>query len=959
MNYRNYLLRYYLISSKQKESGYAMLIVSLIIIILLGLLAAFLRSSQTSLDTTNAFTDGNNTFYAAESALNNRAEKLRQTFIGFNRPSGLSPGQTLPTDPVTQANVATCFIAPVNVDSTTDFGCENTSSSYIENRIANVFANAGGGGSTAIVTDRKPTNYNAYTFVTDTTSYVGTSTLPNPIVIPADEVFGGLNALEYKYTVFASAVNINPVNEASPLDTGFAQSILQMDIKNRVVPLFQFQIFSDRDLEITSGLNSLSGRVHANGNLYIQSYDSTGVTINKKVTSAADIYNRIDSSCTEVSGTCSPAGTISVLSDAFPAYQSIPLTLPQLAGMSNNVKDFNTVKSLVTPDLPFLRKRNYKTGVVGDYFGKADLRIEMVPDRIVPFDLTAIQTGSSILTGACNITPPVMGSDPSIDYIDPKRQGTSPVCAKLNVGQLMSLQQPVLVLAKGNTEEEARFCQASVGDRVRDLISYGSYAANPTMAGLSVVQQDKILQALRVAIASSTTPLDYGNAIGAGILPVGVKVIFGLLLTDPTLAIGLSGLERAAIISATPASLAKARSGCFLPAPISLVKTGTGVSGVFDQRRNRSMTVLQTNIESLTLWNRDGWHVNMGTNPLVTPTVTLSNITTSLNTSTNSTNSLLFARAPVNGSTIGSFNYLGLGATDRTEGGLVIHAVVNDNLSGDGSVGAATNATASASDPIVKTSPKDRAPVLDNTGNPVVLDYYRRYKGGATQQSPYGFAFSRGANLPAPLTIATDQGAYLLGDWNTIDYQPASLLADDITALSNNCVSPETTIDPNQVRTGEMNCAIPATTVGIVPWTGNAIGDYTGIISSSTVGSLGKMYNAFQTTYNLALLTGKIDSIGNTGINRGSAGGGSNGGLINYFSLLEFWSADALFYKGSMLQIGNSLESNPTFKRAGTSVSYYYPARSTFRYDPNFDTFLMLPPLTPRSVYLIQSVLSQ
>ncbi|NJR32070.1 MAG: hypothetical protein HC778_03375 [Chamaesiphon sp. CSU_1_12] len=748
---------------------------------------------------------------------------------------------------------------------------------------------------------------------------------------------------------------MNENNQASPLDTGTAQSILQMDFKSRVVPLFQFLAFSDRDLEIAPNIDAqfdLTGRIHSNGNLYLQSYNSGGIRINGKITVAEDIYNRIDAGCILPMGTCLPVGSISILYAPslyanFPPYGgTAPLNAAALSPFLGNVR--SKVKAPTVPDLTMLRKRNYSKDTVGQYFGKADLRIGMFPDRQIPFEVTTIQTSvagySGVVSGACTTTF-TSGQDPASNYISADRQGTSPVCSNLNVGQLISLTQPILVVARGSADEEAAFCLPLPGttNRVRDLIAYTSYSVASVMAGLSTVQQDKVLHALRVAIAASSAPLDYAAVINAGVLPVGVKAVFSNLLQDATLGIGLSPLQLAQVLAAPPASLAKARRGCFLPAPIAMVKNSSGTTGVFDRRRNRLMTVLQTNIESLTLWNRDGWYVNMGSDPTIVPVATMPAAVTSLNTPSFSTDKLLFIRInPDVSAASNSFVRLGLGAVDRTDGGLVLHATVNDNLSGDGSISAATNAVATASDPIFKLKP-DRTPVLDSAGDPIILDYYRRYKGGAIRQSPYGFAFTGGATLPAPLTIATDGAAYLQGDWNILSggWQSASLLADDITALSNNCLSPGTTTDPNQVMTAQINCAIPATTTGIVPWTGNAVGDYTASIIGSSIDSLGRAYNAATTRYNLATLVGKQDSLGNLGTNRGSAGGGSNGSLSNYFGLLEVWpSSSILHYQGSMLQLGMPLESNLVFARGGIPTSYYYPPNLNLRYETNFDTFL-------------------
>ncbi|MFH2035450.1 MAG: hypothetical protein ABIJ45_03530, partial [Candidatus Zixiibacteriota bacterium] len=71
----------------------------------------------------------------------------------------------------------------------------------------------------------------------------------------------GLNALVKTYTVTSSGIS----------DINDAQTSLTMDFEAALVPLFQFAIFYGNDLEIAPGPDmSIIGRVHSNGDLYIQ-----------------------------------------------------------------------------------------------------------------------------------------------------------------------------------------------------------------------------------------------------------------------------------------------------------------------------------------------------------------------------------------------------------------------------------------------------------------------------------------------------------------------------------------------------------------------------------------------------------------------------------------------------------------------------------------------------------------
>lgn len=68
------------------------------------------------------------------------------------------------------------------------------------------------------------------------------------------------------------------------------QVALQRQINNYLIPIFQFGMFSDRDLEIHPGPPFwFNGRVHANGNIYL----SGNVTLLSKVTTANEIVRDV------------------------------------------------------------------------------------------------------------------------------------------------------------------------------------------------------------------------------------------------------------------------------------------------------------------------------------------------------------------------------------------------------------------------------------------------------------------------------------------------------------------------------------------------------------------------------------------------------------------------------------------------------------------------------------------
>jgi Tfp pilus assembly protein PilX len=146
----------------QHERGYAMVVVSIVSVVMFSMLGAYLLVANISKSSTNAYVDGTNTFYAAESGLNKRADQLRQRFVGYAVPTGLSPGQTTAASPVTPANIVNCFPIAVSTSSTVlgdDFECRNYAFKYNSNS-ATV---TGSGGTTQATNISKQIDYTATT----------------------------------------------------------------------------------------------------------------------------------------------------------------------------------------------------------------------------------------------------------------------------------------------------------------------------------------------------------------------------------------------------------------------------------------------------------------------------------------------------------------------------------------------------------------------------------------------------------------------------------------------------------------------------------------------------------------------------------------------------------------------------------------------------------------------------
>jgi hypothetical protein len=1027
------------LQDRRSDQGYAMMMISIVSILLFSLLAAYMTITNLSKSSTDAYVDGNNSFYVAESGLNRRADQLRQKFLGYTLPSGLSPGQITRTSPVTPANIANCFALPLTttavVSTGDDFQCQNYAFRN-NNNIATVSNGNGGIVLSEQDNNRNSSNYIAHTFIADRTNYQDPAdpTLgPQPTRISSGQAYAGLNAQEYVYTVYSTAKKPNLVESnalasfssdeiaaknrafeiagddvliasydakaaaAAATNAGRAannsniNAVLQMDFRVRAIPLFQFGAFYNNDLDISPySQMDLYGRIHTNKTLTMNSNDPAGLrfagpnagvtndSLNYSITAVGDIYTEdvANDGGTGVNYIVMPGGTESItLSDGrvvnankLANNKNTPLnndvTAPADYKLDNfkpyllNYLSSTPVQTLNLPALGFLRRTD-STGAIGDYYGKADLRLTMRFDRAIPFDLTTIKTGASD-GSTC----------PTGLNISSNRMGRSTAeCSTLSKGKLKSLMQPVLVLAKDNITESARFCTQSIPVRTTgativnyDLNNIGSITPNGTLNGLSNTNKDQILRALQVSIAAASNRVSYENVTAAGVLPAAVRTTFKDLLDrlkaansgDTALQTALTNTGTIAALA--PATIAAIRMGCFLPAPIQ--KLDTAGSNPYDLREDREMKLLQSHLESLTVWNRDGVYVDFDTNLNTAGTATAANIEAAFDDvitatpATYSTNNLLFVRAEVSADSnsnyqkLGyaslpaqSFQRLGFGAIDRTEGGLVLHAT------------------------------------LDDTDFPIDTDQKRKY-GTLKSQSPFGLVVSGGRNLPAPLTISSDQAIYTQGDYNTFGYvnitnigakQPAAILADTITVLSNSCMSggTGTTISGSGSKNekflrGQINCMFEDSRAERTKSTADGqsrkatpTAVYAAFASNNeaSCGNLGATEDA-------AYCTNRNGRTNTDTTYRSASGRYFSGAFHNYTRMLEQWTLEGsstkvpFTYRGSMVNLGLPQEFN------GLTVwenVYDMPDRD-WGFDLLFNSFDKLPPLTPRVVYLKQDV---
>ena len=194
------------------RKGFALVTVLIMLVVLMSLLTAYFTLTRIELGATQASVRQTTGFYAAEAGLNLRAEEVRARFLGYGRPSGTSPSGNNPCQGSNQGSG--------------DFACK-----------------------TYTISGRTVRTY-----------MVEPPGNPQTVQIPPGELFENLEAQEYRYSLLSEAIGPD----------GRTEAILEMVFRSRLVPMFQFAAFYDKDLEINPGPPmTLNGRVHTNGDLYL------------------------------------------------------------------------------------------------------------------------------------------------------------------------------------------------------------------------------------------------------------------------------------------------------------------------------------------------------------------------------------------------------------------------------------------------------------------------------------------------------------------------------------------------------------------------------------------------------------------------------------------------------------------------------------------------------------------
>jgi hypothetical protein len=172
---------------------------------------------------------------------------------------------------------------------------------------------------------------------------------------------------------------------------------------------------------------------------------------------------------------------------------------------------------------------------------------------------------------------------------------------------------------------------------------------------------------------------------------------------------------------------------------------------------------------------------------------------------------------------------------------------------------------------------------------------------------------------PTGLTVVSDQAIYVLGDYNSVNWQPAAFIGDSINVLSSNY------------------------------WPVGCPAGCTRNDRQSNTGLTAGTRNSINTAVSAAFLGGVDTTLGGT----------YNGGLENYPRFHEDWGGSTLTYQGSFVSLGTPVHVNGAWCGTGTGCNIYNPPVRTWNYDPRFNDVKNLPPLTPRFVYVQQVLFTE
>lgn len=316
-----------------RQGGYTLVVTIAMLLILSALLVTYAVMSKVDNASSMSTAKSSTGFYVAEAGLNIRASEIRRKLEGFN---------LLDKDSTSPSRWEDCLDSISGNDGSGDYVCQTESDAFKSTNTKDAFANQIGGQSVT-------------TFITADASN------PVSIVVPLNETFGGLSAQESRYTITSVARD----NQNKPT------SILKMQLKSRLVPLFQFAAFFQQDMDITlPPVMTLNGRVHSNNNLYFDAAPGGTLTIEGQVTTAGSLYRGLKYRTDQCLGTV----TIDVYSSPRPlncdGTSRNPFTAAKLLSWKNQVRVGLKPLTIPAPD-------KFNASPDHLYWDSADLRIAL------------------------------------------------------------------------------------------------------------------------------------------------------------------------------------------------------------------------------------------------------------------------------------------------------------------------------------------------------------------------------------------------------------------------------------------------------------------------------------------------------------------------------------------------------------------------------------------------------
>lgn len=201
--------------------------------------------------------------------------------------------------------------------------------------------------------------------------------------------------------------------------------------------------------------------------------------------------------------------------------------------------------------------------------------------------------------------------------------------------------------------------------------------------------------------------------------------------------------------------------------------------------------------------------------------------------------------------------------------------------------------------------------------------------------------FPTGVADPTGLTIVSDQGMVIQGNYNSKDKQPASILSDAQWILSQGweVPMPSTTAGNRNDSKSVFDLSTNNRDVPTTDWH-----------SPAATGGAASFTGATALSINSALLFG----LGQSTLDPNWY----NGGLENFPRFLESWDGFTLNYRGSFVSLGDAQHKKADWACGSGNDCYgsgvYDPPERNYDYDSDFNTVEKLPPETPKIVYVQQ-----